>query len=515
MIIGSGIAGLSFALKIAESRPDLSIALITKSSSTETNTRYAQGGIAAVIDTINDSFQQHIDDTLKAGGGLCDEKVAEMVVKKAPQRLRELIEWGVDFDRLPGGSFSKGLEGGHSNPRILHHKDMTGFEIEHKLFSCINRNHPNISIYSHHFAIDLITSESDSSVNDNKTCLGAYIYDQHIQRIKVFASKVTILATGGSGQVYETTTNPLIATGDGVAMAYRADAIISDMAYIQFHPTALYQTGTTPAFLISEAVRGFGAFLVNGKGDRFVFDYDERGELATRDIISNAIYHELIKSGESSVFLDCRHLNKEEFRIHFPNIYDHCLNLGMDIFKDRIPVLPAAHYQCGGIAVDLKSRTSIKNLYACGECSSTGLHGSNRLASNSLLEAVVFSHEAYLDVLKRIDTLAIPDEIPLSNFHASADIHENAQLYMRTIRQLMSRYAGIVKTQRGLSEIIKKLNEMEHLIQQKSEILKNADVSFWELRNLLCVAQIIVIQSLQKYEENIPIGNINNLNVFC
>ena len=396
LIIGSGIAGLSFALKIAKARPDLSVCVLTKSSKGETNTRYAQGGIAVVLDKLTDSFQQHIDDTLKAGGGLCNKKIVEMVVKKAPERLKELIEWGVEFDKNSNGQFSTGLEGGHSQSRILHHKDSTGFEIESKLLHHIGQ-FQNVTILPHHFALDLITDTSEK--DDTKTCYGAYVLNEKDHTVKVFNARVTFLATGGSGQVYKTTTNPLVATGDGVAMAQRANAKISGMQFIQFHPTAFYQKDVNPSFLISEAVRGYGAYLVNNEGSRFVFEYDIKGELGTRDIVSKAIYCELWKSGKDNVYIDCRHLNIPDFKNHFPGIYKHCQNNGINISKDLIPVATAAHYQCGGITVNLKSQTSIINLYACGECSSTGLHGSNRLASNSLLEAVVFSHEASTFIL--------------------------------------------------------------------------------------------------------------------
>lgn len=492
LIIGSGIAGLSFALKIAKARPDLSVCLITKSSKAETNTRYAQGGIAVVLDKLTDSYQQHIDDTLKSGGGLCNKKVVEMVVKKAPERLNELLEWGVEFDKDPDGEFSAGLEGGHSQPRILHHKDFTGFEIEKKLLLHIQQ-YPNISIVSHYFALDLITGPSNNS--NIKTCYGAYVLNEKDNTIKTFRAKVTLLATGGSGQVYETTTNPLVATGDGVAMAQRANAKISEMQFIQFHPTAFYDKNTSPSFLISEAVRGFGAYLVNSEGLRFVYEYDIRGELATRDIVSKAIYCELWKSGKENVFIDCRHLNIKDFINHFPGIYNHCIKNGIDVSKDLIPVAPAAHYQCGGITVDSHSETSIANLYACGECSCTGLHGLNRLASNSLLEAIVFSNEAAIQILNTIDTIKYEPQLTSFSFANKKADSEKINSYKNEIKEVVTTHAGILKSTAGLITAQNQLAKLETKVNEEfKECAPQKD--FWEMKNMLAVAQLIVNQSL-------------------
>ncbi len=494
LIIGSGIAGLSFALKIAKVHPELSICIITKKSKTETNTRYAQGGIAVVLDKITDSYQQHIDDTLKSGGGLCNKKIVEMVVKKAPIRLKELIDWGVEFDKQSTGQFSTGLEGGHSQPRILHHKDITGFEIEKKLIHQISQ-YPNITVLSNHFALDLITVESITNVKKTKTCYGVYVLNQNDNSIKTYASCITMLATGGSGQVYSTTTNPAIATGDGVAIAQRVGAKIKDMQFIQFHPTAFYQINFTPSFLISEAVRGFGAYLINKNGSRFLFDYDERGELATRDIVSKAIYLELLKSKETHAFLDCRHLDMKEFKKHFPGIYLHCQKNGINLDKDLIPVAPAAHYQCGGIAVNAKAQTSIANLYACGECSYTGLHGSNRLASNSLLEAIVFSHEASLDVINKIRTIKEIPDFPLKIYQIKTADFSKINNLKTELQQIMDRNAGIVKTLKGLLIAKKQLAQLDTKINKKYQ--NTAPQSeLWELLNLLTVAHFIINQSI-------------------
>ncbi len=491
LIIGSGIAGLSFALNIAKERPDLSICILAKGHKLETNTRYAQGGIAVVLNKLTDSYQNHIDDTLKAGGGLCNKEVVEMVVKKAPERLKELIGWGVKFDEEASGQFSAGLEGGHSHARILHHKDFTGFEIEKKLLQQIHL-YPNISIHSHYFALDLITS--------NNICFGAYVLSEHDNTVKIFKAKITMLAAGGSGQVFKTTTNPLVATGDGVAMAYRANAEIKDMQFIQFHPTAFYQTKTNPSFLISEAVRGFGAYLVNKKGLRFVFEYDLRGELATRDIVSKAIHFELLKSGNEHVYLDCRHLNLPDFKKHFPGIYKYCDEQGIDLSKNLIPVAPAAHYQCGGIKINIKAQTSIANLYACGECSCSGLHGSNRLASNSLLEAIVFSYEASLDILKNIDkNLNLPD-VPLKSFPTKKSDYKKILFLRNEIKQIIDTYAGIIKQRPGLLLAQNLLLKIENEIIEKFRDCEPGK-ELLELKNLLTVAQLIVKHSLNSISD--------------
>ncbi len=508
LIIGSGIAGLSFALKIAKERPDLSICILTKKSKTESNTRYAQGGIAVVLDKITDSYQQHIDDTLKSGGGLCNKKIVRMVVKKAAARLKELINWGVEFDKQTSGEFSTGLEGGHSHARILHHKDITGFEIEKKLILQISQ-YSNITLLDNHFALDIITTESIQNNIHINTCYGAYVLNQQDNSIKIFTSRITLLATGGSGQVYQTTTNPSVATGDGVAIAQRAGAKIKDMQFVQFHPTAFYKINSNPSFLISEAVRGFGAWLVNKNGVRFVLDYDERGELATRDIVSKAIYFELLKSHEDNVYLDCRHLDMKEFKKHFPSIYNHCKKNGIDLYKDQIPVAPAAHYQCGGISINAKAQTSIVNLYACGECSHTGLHGSNRLASNSLLEAIVFSHEAYLHIFNKIDYVNKVPHLVFKKYPAKKANLSKINNLKKELKALMNLYAGIVKTSEGLILAHKQLLKLDLLIKEKYQnVAPNYEII--ELKNLMSVAHLIVNQSF-KYINKRKINRNNEI----
>ena len=404
LIIGSGIAGLSFALKAASHFKDASITIITKNEKNESNTKYAQGGISAVWNKTVDSFEQHIEDTLVAGDGLCDEEVVKMVVEAAPDRLQELIDWGASFDKNKIGNYSLGREGGHSQDRILYHKDITGAEIERALIEQVEKTE-NIDFLTYHYAIDLITEHQVKKKRTKRkekiTCFGAYVLDEHKSIVKTFVAKVTMLATGGNGQVYSTTTNPVVATGDGIAMAYRAKAEISEVEFIQFHPTALYNPGEYPAVLISEAVRGEGALLRNYYGKRFMHNYDEREELASRDIVARAIDNELKKSGTPHVYLDCTHINYEAFKKHFPNITEKCLSLGVDVRKDYIPVSPAQHYICGGVNINKKAKTSIKNLYASGEVTRSGLHGANRLASNSLLEGIVFSHKAFDNLTKR------------------------------------------------------------------------------------------------------------------
>src|ERR1700759_2503311 len=386
LVVGSGIAGLSYALKVAAQFPEKKILVITKSQADETNTKYAQGGIAGVTDLEHDSYEKHIQDTLIAGDGLCNPKTVEIVVKEGPERINEIIEWGTRFDKDPDGDFKLGREGGHSAFRILHHKDVTGKEIERALLEIVSKQ-KNIIINKHWFVLDLITQHHLGFLVTKSTpdieCYGVYALDQHTNKIVKILSKITLLATGGNGQAYRTTTNPKIPTRDGVAMVYRAKARIENMEFIQFHPTALFEPGSSPAFLITEAVRGDGGILRNKNGEAFMEKYDERKDLAPRDIVARAIDSEMKRGGTEHVYLDCRHMDIEKFIHHFPNIYETCKVAGVDPAKDMIPVAPAAHYSCGGIKVDEWGRTSINHLYACGECSYTGGQGANCLASNS------------------------------------------------------------------------------------------------------------------------------------
>jgi L-aspartate oxidase len=367
LVIGSGIAGLSFALKAAKKGKVL---VLTKVNADETNTKYAQGGIAAVFDPETDSFEKHINDTLIAGDGLCDREIVEIVVKEGPDRIRGLIEYGANFDKQDDGDYDLTREGGHSAKRILHYKDITGWEVERTLLEEVSRN-PNIEILTHYYAIDLITQhhlgEEVTRERNDTTCFGIYALDIETGNVETILSKMTLMASGGAGHIYASTTNPVIATGDGIAMVYRAKGRIRDMEMMQFHPTSLYNPDEYPSFLITEAVRGEGGILRDKTGHEFMYDYDERGNLAPRDIVARCIDAEMKKAGDPNVWLDITHKPKEMILDHFPNIYEKCLSIGIDISKDLIPVVPAAHYLCGGILVNEMGKSSIDNLFACGE----------------------------------------------------------------------------------------------------------------------------------------------------
>ena len=497
LVIGSGIAGLSFALKIAKQFPDKSVNIITKGTKEESNTKYAQGGIATVYDLTTDSYEEHIQDTLIAGAGHCDKEVVEMVIKQAKNRLDELLAWGVDFDKTKDGKFDLGKEGGHSKNRIFHHKDITGYEVEKSLLAQVNRAE-NINFYDFHYAIDLITEHQVFGdlidLETEKTVFGAYVLDEKNKEVKTFVAKYVMLATGGSGQVYKTTTNPFVATGDGIGMAYRAKAKIADMEFIQFHPTALYNPGESPAFLVSEAVRGFGGRLYNRKGERFMTKYDkERMELAPRDVVAKAIDSELKLHGDDYVLLDVSHLDFDKFYKHFPNITDKCMSIGIDVRKDKIPVVPAAHYMMGGVVVDKKARTSIKNLYASGEVSRTGLHGANRLASNSLLEALVFSHNAFKDITESYDENyklpTVPEWIDTSTSRDMEKIlitHDTNE-----VKTIMTNYVGIVRSNERL---LRALRRLYVLYQDNKRLYDHSELTtdLLELRNLITTAYLIV-----------------------
>jgi L-aspartate oxidase len=504
LIIGSGIAGLTTAIKLAEKFPDKGVLIITKADESESNTKYAQGGIAVVIDEVTDSFEKHIADTLKAGAGLNDPKVVEMVIKEGPKRLKEFIEWGAKFDLDKKGDIQLGREGGHTEHRIVHHKDITGFELEQTLLRKVGELE-NVLLHQFYFNIDLITehqlNQVDTTLDSNVKCYGAYVLNQHTETIETIVSRFTILATGGVGQVYQTTTNPNIATGDGIAIAYRAKAKIADMEFVQFHPTALYDPGISPAFLISEAVRGYGAHLKNKEGNRFVFEYDERGELASRDIVAKAIDSEMKKSGEECVFLDCTHLDSNDFKEHFPTIYTKCKSKGILIEKDMIPVVPAAHYLCGGVKVDLHGQTSIGNLYACGEVSCTGLHGANRLASNSLLEAIVYAHNIAAHIQKVESAVDFCEKVPDWNTEGTSDPKELVLINhtKSEVQQTMTKFVGIVRSNQRLERAVKRNNLW---FEETEELYKTTTLSvpLCELRNLISVAYLITQQSVERKE---------------
>ncbi len=505
LVIGSGIAGLSFALKIAKKFPDKTVNIITKGTKEESNTKYAQGGIATVYDFANDSYEEHIKDTLIAGAGMCNAEIVEMVIKQAKNRLDELLQWGVDFDKTKTGDFDLGKEGGHSKNRIFHHKDITGYEIEKSLLKRIDEA-TNINFYDYHYAIDLITEHqvfgTMLDLDAEKTVFGSYVLDEKNKQVKTFIAKYVLLATGGSGQVYKTTTNPFVATGDGVGMAYRAKAKIADMEFIQFHPTALYNPGESPAFLISEAVRGFGGWLYNKNGERFMSKYDsKRMELAPRDIVAKAIDSEMKIHGDDYVLLDVTHLDYDKFYKHFPNITDKCKSIGIDVKKDRIPVVPAAHYIMGGIVIDKNAKTSINNLYASGEVTRSGLHGANRLASNSLLEALVFSHNAVEDISKNWDVNyqipSIPEWIDTSTNRDMEKILITHDI--NEVKTIMTNYVGIVRSNERL---LRALRRLYVLYQDNKRLYDHAELTteLLELRNLITTAYLIVEFSRKRKE---------------
>ncbi|MFN5134139.1 MAG: L-aspartate oxidase [Chitinophagaceae bacterium] len=496
LVIGSGIAGLTYAIKTARACPDKKILVVTKSNADETNTKYAQGGIAVVNDLENDSFEKHIEDTLIAGDGLCNKEVVEIVVKEGRERVNEIIEWGARFDKEDDGDFSRGKEGGHSEHRILHHKDVTGAEMERALLETIKQL-PNIQLANHYFIVDLITQHHlgflVTKSTPDITCYGVYALNLHTNQIEILQANITILAAGGNGQVYRTTTNPSIATGDGVAMVYRAKGRIENMEFIQFHPTALYQPGRRgQAFLITEAVRGDGGILRNHKGEAFMERYDERKDLAPRDIVARAIDSEMKINGTEHVWLDCRHMDKEKFIHHFPNIYEKCKNLGIDVTQHMIPVAPAAHYSCGGIKTDEWGRTSIKHLYAAGECASTGLHGANRLASNSLLEAMVFAHRSYLDAAEQIKSINNTTSLPDWNAKGTSQPKEMILITqsLKELQQVMSDYVGIVRNNVRLQRALKRL---DLLWEETEDLYRSTTLSpqLLELRNMITVGYLI------------------------
>ena len=497
LVIGSGIAGLTYALKVANEFPDKMVTVITKAQTDETNTKYAQGGIAGVTDFEKDSFEKHINDTLIAGDGLCNEKIVDIVVKEGVDRIQELIEWGAQFDKDSEGDYSLGREGGHSEFRILHHKDVTGREMERALVEKVMKQ-KNIEVIKHCFVLDLITQHHLGYLVTKATldieCYGVYTFNLITNQIEKIIAKITLLATGGNGQVYRTTTNPSIATGDGVAMVYRAKGRIENMEFIQFHPTALYEAGVGgQAFLITEAVRGDGGILCKKNGEPFMQRYDARKDLAPRDIVARAIDSEMKINGTEHVYLDCRHMDIDKFIHHFPNIYEKCLSEGIDVAKDFIPVAPAAHYSCGGIKTDEWGRTSINNLYAAGECASTGLHGANRLASNSLLEAMVFGHRCYEDAIKKIDSIEFKENIPDWNASGTNAPKEMILITqsLKELQLLMSDYVGIVRTNIRLLRALKRLDLLHEETEQLYET-STVSPQLCELRNLITVGYLIV-----------------------
>lgn len=500
LVVGSGIAGLSFALKAANVGKVL---IVTKSNEDESNTKYAQGGVAVVTNQ-SDSFENHIQDTLVAGDNLCNSQIVENVIKEGPDRIAELISYGTLFDKEDSGEYNLAKEGGHSAHRILHYKDITGYEIERALLAKVHE-HPNIEILTHYFAVDLITQHHLGIHIDKKstdiTCYGIYALNSSNNRVEKILAKITLMATGGAGHVYSSTTNPTIATGDGIAMVYRAKGKVRNMEFIQFHPTSLYNPSEYPAFLISEAVRGFGGILRRNNGESFMEEYDSRGSLAPRDIVARAIDNEMKISGLDFVYLDITHKSKSELLAHFPNIYEKCLSKGLDMSKDFIPVTPAAHYLCGGILVNEFGASTIKNLYACGECASTGLHGANRLASNSLLEAAVYAHRIFVDSSANIKNinfkLNIPDWDDSNTKLSNEDILVTHNL--RELQKVMSDYVGIVRSDFRLERAIYRLGFLHEETESFYKRTKMS-VKLCELRNVLQVAYLVVKSAMSRKE---------------
>ena len=497
IVLGSGIAGLTFALKVAHAGK---VAIITKKSRTESNTNYAQGGIAAVTSK-DDSFESHVQDTVIAGGGLCKEDIVRGIVEEGPDRVKELINIGMKFSQkeTENGNYELdlGKEGGHSNRRILHAKDVTGREIERALLDSISSN-KNICVFENHFAIDLITTQKLGQPNTNR-CVGVYVLNNETSLVETYSAKTIVLATGGCGKVYLYTSNPDIATGDGTAMSYRAGATISNMEFVQFHPTCLYHPNAK-SFLISEAVRGEGAELLNLSGQRFMEKIHPLKSLAPRDVVAQAIDSEMKRTGDDHVLLDITNKPARYIIDRFPNIYQTCLNFGLDITKEPIPVVPAAHYQCGGVQVSRNGETCINGLYAIGEVSCTGLHGANRLASNSLLEALVYAHRAANHSLAN-PNLAIDTDLP--DWHSGDAIDADEMVVVShnwdELRRTMWDYVGIVRTTKRLKRALTRVkNLQEEISDYYWDFTVTSDLL--ELRNLATVAELIVKSALRREE---------------
>ena len=489
VVVGTGVSGLSFALEASKHG---SVAVITKRASENSNTAWAQGGICCVADD-EDSFESHIADTIDAGAGLCDHDVVKTIVESAPSAIEKMVNIGVQFDKNSSGKYELGKEGGHSQRRVLHSKDTTGKEISEKLI-CSAKESENIEIFEHHFAIDVITTEKLGTSGTNEVA-GIYVLNESTGEILTFRSDKVVLCTGGCGRVYLYTTNPNIATGDGLAMAYRAGAEISNMEFIQFHPTCLYHH-ELKNFLISEAVRGEGGKLIGKDGNEFMHKYDPRGSLAPRDIVARAIDHEIKKTGQPCVYVDIRHKSREYIEERFPNIYKTCLSVNIDPAIDPIPVVPAAHYQCGGVKTDVDGKTSINGLYAIGEVACTGLHGANRLASNSLLEGAVMAFRA----VEKINTenkknrpknknLIIPDWTS----GEAEDVDELVVIYHNwdEIRRLMWDYVSIVRTNKRLKRAATRLLNLRKEVQEFYWNFKICS-ELLELRNLVDTASLVV-----------------------
>jgi len=506
LIIGSGIGGLTTAIKLAEQKKDLRILVLTKTEEGESNTSYAQGGVAAVWNKEVDTFSKHKADTLDAGDGLCAEKIVDIVVEEGPQRVQDIINWGARFDKAPGeDEYDLGKEGGHSENRILHYKDLTGWEIQRALMQKADE-YPNIEVRQHYFALDIITQHhlgfTVTRLTQDIQCFGAYALNKQTKKIDKILAKITVVATGGTGQVYRNTTNPVIATGDGISMVYRAKGWIQNMEFVQFHPTSLFNPALdNPVFLVSEAVRGFGAILKRRDGSEFMEQYDPRKSLAPRDIVARAIDNEMKLGGDECMFLDCTHLDPEKFIAHFPTIYEKCKSLGIDPMQDMIPVVPACHYMCGGIKVDEFGQSSIGRLYAVGECTSTGLHGANRLASNSLLEAMVFAKRIADDVASKIQDIALQTDIPDWTARGTTTPKEMVLITQsaKELKEIMSSYVGIVRSNVRLKRA---LDRLWLLYSETEGVYNSSKVSpqLCELRNLITIGYLITRSASMRKE---------------
>ena len=500
LVIGSGIAGLNFVLQIKKIHPNCKVTVITKGKESESNTELAQGGIA-IVHHKTDSIKKHIEDTIKAGDGLCNENVVSFVVNQGPIVLKELEEFGVVFDKNKQHELDLGMEGGHSKNRIVHVKDTTGKEIEKALLTQVKKL-KNVTLLKHHFVLDLLKNKS------NFCCEGAIILNEKEQTLASFYSQVTFIATGGAGQIYKNTTNPKITTGDGIAMCSRIGVKLNDLEFIQFHPTTLYQKNENPVFLISEAVRGIGAKLLNHKNERFMSKYDDRLELASRDIVSRAIHDELEMENKEFVQLKCDHLIEDEFKNHFKQIYEKCNSLNINPSIDPIPVCPAQHYFGGGIVTDINGQTTLNSLFAAGECASTGLHGANRLASNSLLEAFVFSKQSAISASKHITKTVyyLPQWINYKSPPQS--LIEKAIELKNKIQQIMWDNVGIKRSNNSLStakiELMKIQNEVK-VINQNDFI----DQTLLELKNIIEISLLVVEHSQKRRTNKGGFYNIN------
>ena len=482
LIIGAGVAGMSYALKIARAHKG-KVCIICKTSLDEANTSFAQGGVASVTNLKIDNFEKHIEDTMIAGDYISDRRAVEQVVRNAPEQIAELVNWGVNFDRKENGEFDLHREGGHSE-----------------------RACPDIDIKENHFAVEIITQHHLGARVTRRTpyinCYGAYVLNPDTQKVDTYLSKITVMCTGGCGAVYQTTTNPIIATGDGEAMVYRAKGTVQDMEFVQFHPTALYHPGEThPAFLITEAMRGYGGVLKLPNGETFMEKYDKRLSLAPRDIVARAIDKEMKIHGLDHVCLDVTHKNPEETKHHFPNIYAKCKSIGIDITTDYIPVRPAAHYMCGGIKVDLNGQSSIERLYALGECSCTGLHGGNRLASNSLIEAVVYADAAAKHSLAHVDEYDFNDQVPEWNDEGTMTNEEKVLITqsVKEVGECMSNYVGIVRSDLRLKRA---WDRLDLLYEETENLFKRVKISkdLCELRNMINVGYLITRQAIERKE---------------